>query len=74
MTRQLVEDMRARSPEGVLIGALSPVDPPDPPHGVFVIWMTPTDDGDGNRGDILLKATFGGITKTVVLLDFSSSD
>lgn len=47
------------------------VDPVDPAEGKFVIWMSDgTDSGDD--GDILIKITAGGTTKTTTLVDFSA--
>lgn len=45
-------------------------DPADPPEGHSVSWMS---DGtaSGDAGDILMKITMGGVTKTVTLVDFS---
>lgn len=46
-------------------------DPEDPMEGQFVMWMSDgTDSGDD--GDILVKITAGGVTKTTTLLDFST--
>jgi len=46
-------------------------DPPDPDEGNFVLWMSDgTDTGDD--GDILIKITAGGSTKTHTLVDFSA--
>jgi len=45
-------------------------DPSDPAEGAWVIWMS---DGtaSGADGDILIKITAGGVTKTITLIDFS---
>ena len=47
-------------------------DPNSPPEGQSVIWMS---DGTaaGDDGDIMIKITAGGITKTITLIDFSAS-
>ena len=47
-------------------------DPSDPSEGQSVLWMS---DGTetGDDGDILIKITAGGVTKTVTLVDFSAS-
>ena len=45
-------------------------DPDDPPEGMAVLWQS---DGTaaGDDGDILIKITAGGSTKTATLVDFS---
>lgn len=45
-------------------------DPADPAEGSWTIWMS---DGTetGDDGDILVKITAGGVTKTTTLIDFS---
>ena len=46
--------------------------PPNPAEGNSYIWMSDgTDSGDD--GDIMIKITAGGVTKTVTLVDFSAS-
>ena len=46
--------------------------PPNPAEGNSYIWMSDgTDSGDD--GDIMVKITAGGVTKTVTLVDFSAS-
>lgn len=47
-------------------------DPSDPDEGSNVIWQ---DDGggSGDDGDIMMKITAGGSTKTITLVDFSAS-
>jgi len=47
-------------------------DPADPPEGVAVIWLG---DGTGTNddGDVSIKVTAGGATKTAVLFDFSAA-
>lgn len=47
-------------------------DPSDPTEGQFVIWMS-DGVGSGDDGDIMLKITAGGTTKTITLVDFSAS-
>jgi hypothetical protein len=46
-------------------------DPADPAEGKSVIWQS---DGTetGDDGDILIKITAGGVTKTTTLVDFSA--
>jgi hypothetical protein len=45
-------------------------DPDDPPEGMSIIWQS---DGTaaGDDGDIKIKITAGGSTKTGTLIDFS---
>ena len=45
-------------------------DPSDPAEGESVIWQS-DGTGAGDDGDILIKVTAGGVTKTVTLIDFS---
>ena len=47
-------------------------DPSDPAEGSSVLWMS-NGNGTGDDGDILMKITAGGVTKTVTLVDFSAS-
>lgn len=47
-----------------------PTDPPDPPEGQHVIWQS-TGAGHGAAGDVIIKITNGGTTKTHTLVDFS---
>ena len=58
---------------GCLLGGSDMADPPDPPNGCFVIWQTMTSDADGEPGDVLIKATHGGQTKTAILINFSGA-
>ena len=46
-------------------------DPSDPSEGSFALWMS---DGtaSGDDGDIMVKITAGGVTKTATLVDFST--
>ena len=46
-------------------------DPADPAEGSFVLWQS---DGTetGDDGDIIIKITAGGVTKTHTLVDFSA--
>jgi len=46
-------------------------DPSDPPEGQSVIWQS-DGTGTGDDGDILIKVTAGGVTKTGTLIDFST--
>lgn len=46
-------------------------DPSDPAEGNYVIWMS-DGTGTGDDGDILIKITAGGVTKTTTLVDFSA--
>jgi len=59
---------------GFAVGTVSQeltADPPDPDEGHWVSWMG-DGTGTGDDGDILVKITAGGSTKTTTLLDFSS--
>ena len=47
-------------------------DPADPAEGQSVLWMS-DGTGWGDDGDIIIKITAGGDTKTVTLVDFSAS-
>jgi len=47
-------------------------DPSNPSEGQSVLWMS-DGTGTGDDGDILIKITAGGVTKTVTLVDFSAS-
>jgi len=47
-------------------------DPDDPPEGMAVIWMTDGTGAAGDDGDVFLKITAGGSTKTATLADFSA--
>ena len=46
-------------------------DPADPAEGSTVQWMS-DGTGSGDDGDIMVKITAGGVTKTATLLDFST--
>ena len=50
-------------------GELS-ADPTDPDEGKTVMW-TSDGTGSGDDGDVMMKITAGGTTKTVTLVDFS---
>ena len=58
--------------EGPLILNERTYDPDNPEEGNSVIWMS-NGNGSGDDGDIMIKITAGGVTKTVTLVDFSSS-
>ena len=45
-------------------------DPANPSEGEAIIWMS-DGTGSGDDGDILIKITAGGATKTATLVDFS---
>lgn len=47
-------------------------DPSDPAEGNSVLWMS-DGTGSGDDGDIMMKITAGGVTKTITLVDFSAS-
>tara|TARA_R110000823_G_C15942566_1_gene500610 strand:+ start:830 stop:2197 length:1368 start_codon:yes stop_codon:yes gene_type:complete len=46
-------------------------DPADPAEGKHVQWQS-DGTGAGDDGDIMLKITAGGVTKTITLVDFST--
>lgn len=52
--------------------AESASDPSNPAEGKAVIWMS-DGTGSGDDGDILIKITAGGVTKTATLVDFSAA-
>ena len=58
--------------EGPLILSERTYDPDNPSEGASVIWMS-NGSGSGDDGDVMIKITAGGVTKTVTLVDFSSS-
>ena len=45
--------------------------PSDPPEGTSVVWQSDATGGGGD-GDIMMKITAGGVTKTVTIVDFST--
>lgn len=51
---------------GTLNGAEMGSDPPDPPEGQFVVWMS-NGSGTGSDGDIYIKVTSGGTTRIGIL-------
>lgn len=57
--------------EALQIQELS-IDPPNPAEGKFVLWMS-NGTGSGDDGDIMMKVTAGGTTKTITLVDFSAA-
>ena len=58
--------------EGPLILKERTYDPDNPAEGSSVIWMS-NGHGSGDDGDIMIKITAAGVTKTVTLVDFSAS-
>lgn len=46
-------------------------DPINPDEGYSVQWIS-DGTGSGDAGDVMMKITAGGITKTATLLDFSA--
>ena len=46
-------------------------DPADPGEGLSVMWQS-NGTASGDDGDIMMKITAGGVTKTVTLVDFSA--
>jgi hypothetical protein len=57
--------------DGALIQSELSADPPDPPEGQSVVWQS-DGTGSGGDGDIMVKITAGGVTKTATLIDFSA--
>ncbi len=56
---------------GSTTGHEQSADPEDPDEGAYAIWLSDgTDSGDD--GDVLIKITAGGTTKTATLIDFSA--
>ena len=55
-----------------LCGQERATDPADPSEGNYVLWQS-DGTGSGDDGDILIKITAGGVTKTVTLVDFSAA-
>jgi hypothetical protein len=47
------------------------VDPSDPGEGHAVMWLS-DGTGSGSAGDVMMKITAGGTTKTATLVDFSA--
>ncbi len=47
-------------------------DPTDPAEGSSVTWQS-DGTGGGDDGDIMMKITAGGVTKTITLIDFSAA-
>lgn len=62
----------AAAPFGSLNGKERSSDLSDPPEGQFNSWMS-DGTGSGDDGDIMMKITAGGVTKTVTLVDFSAA-
>jgi hypothetical protein len=56
---------------GSFTGSERSADPGDPAEGKYVMWMS-DGNGTGDDGDILIKITAGGSTKTATLVDFSA--
>jgi hypothetical protein len=46
-------------------------DPDDPVEGMSVMWQS-DGTGSGGDGDIMMKITAGGSTKTATVIDFSA--
>lgn len=64
------DGLNRRFLQGVTFEELN-ADPPDPDEGEWVMWMS-DGSGSGDDGDVLLKITAGGTTKTATLVDFSA--
>jgi hypothetical protein len=43
----------------------------DPPEGHYSIWLS-DGTGAGDDGDLMVKITAGGVTKTATLVDYSA--
>ena len=56
--------------DGTLIFKEKSADPPNPDEGHAIIWLS-DGTGTGDDGDVLIKITAGGVTKTKTLADFS---
>jgi len=56
---------------GAMTGRELSVDPSNPDEGSFALWMS-DGTGSGDDGDIMVKITAGGSTKTITLVDFSA--
>jgi hypothetical protein len=56
--------------EDFLRGQEKSADPSDPDEGNFILWMS-DGTGSGDDGDIMIKITAGGSTKTGTVVDFS---
>jgi len=57
--------------QGTLVGIERDTDPTDPAEGRWVIWMS-DGTGAGDDGDLMIKLTAGGVTKTGTLADHST--
>ena len=57
--------------EGFFTFTEKSADPADPAEGSHVMWQS-DGTGAGADGDILVKITAGGVTKTATLVDFSA--
>lgn len=55
---------------GGLVGKELSSDPADPAEGEHVLWQS-DGTGSGDDGDVMIKITAGGTTKTATLIDFS---
>jgi hypothetical protein len=50
----------------------SSAEPEDPADGNMSIWLSDGTGGAGDEGDVMVKITVGGVTKTATLVDFSA--
>ena len=57
--------------DGALTQTELSADPADPAEGKSVQWQS-DGTGSGDDGDIMMKITAGGVTKTATLVDFSA--
>ena len=56
---------------GAQVGNELSTDPADPAEGGWIAWMS-DGTGAGDDGDVMVKITAGGVTKTATLIDFSA--
>ena len=69
--RNIFAQAKVESPALALVESSS--DPSDPASGQSIMWQS-DGTGSGDDGDIMMKITdSGGTTKTVTLVDYSSS-
>lgn len=54
-----------------LAGVELSADPANPADGSYIIWQS-DGTGAGDDGDIMVKITAGGVTKTGTLVDYST--
>lgn len=70
---RLADDSGFATLRGIGLGVSErATDPSDPSEGQSVVWQS-DGTGAGDDGDIMVKITAGGVTKTVTLIDFSAA-